>query len=637
MLLLNLKMPCSAPAVILTLVAVLYTANDLSAADLKPTRDEFAAPSKPYSPFVGDHFPQQVYFGDTHLHTSWSTDAGLVGATATPDDAYRVARGETIQSQTGGPIKLVKPLDFLVVADHAENIGLKDYIDRSDPTLLASEVGRRWHDMIKSGRGYDAFLELLTYDAKNEDPIKSPEMVSRSWQRVIDNAESYYQPGVFTTFIGYEWTSQPGGNNLHRVIMFRDGAVRTSRVLPFSLYDSTDPEDLWDYMRAYEANTGGQVLAIPHNGNLSNGMMFMTETHSGKKFDREYALARRAFEPVVEVTQPKGTGEAHPFLSPDDAFADFGLIDVSNLDGSVAKTKEMLRTEYAREALKLGLREEQRIGVNPFQFGMIGSTDAHNAIPSTREENWFGKAYIVEPSAHRYEDVLIESPIDPSLSIKAVDLGASGLAAVWATENTRESIWDAFSRREVYATTGSRLVVRVFAGWDFEADEVHRPDFARQGYLRGVPMGAEMVGAGDVPRFMVRALRDADGANIDRVQVIKGWLDERGRMQERIFDIACSDGRQIVEGRCDGNVGNTVDLASATYTNTVGEPYFAAYWTDSNFDPDQPAFYYVRVIEIRTPNWLAHDAVKFGVTMPEGTPLVVQDRAYTSPIWYRPK
>jgi hypothetical protein len=592
-----------------------------------------------YSPYVDQHFPQDVYFGDTHLHTSWSADAGLAGATLGPEFAYRVARGEVVTSQTGLPFKLVRPLDFVVVADHAENIGIYDYIDRADPILKASKNGRKWLEYFQAGEGIKAAYEWSAFNAEGTDPIDSPEMQSQVWERVIANAEKYNEPGVFTAFIGYEWTSGPGSNNLHRNVIFRDGGDRVRRVVPFSAFDSDDPEDLWSYLVAYEENTGGRVLAIPHNGNLSNGMMFMLETFAGKRFNKDYAQRRQRFERVVEVTQPKGTGEAHPLLSPDDEFADFELMDKSNLTGTVAKTPEMIKTEYAREALKLGLAEEARVGVNPFKFGMIGSTDSHNAIPSTREENWFGKIHFVEPSPHRRDGFFIESAVDPSYSIRDVDLGASGLAAVWATENTREAIWDAFARREVFATTGTRIRVRLFAGWDFEEAEVRRPDFAEQGYGRGVPMGGDLRAGpeGAAPTFMVRALRDPDGANLDRIQIIKGWLDEGGNTQERIYDVAVSGGRSIgSDGRCREPVGNTVDVTNASYTNDIGAAVLAAYWQDPEFEPDQRAFYYVRVIEIPTPRWTAYDAKYFGIDMPEGTAMQVTDRAYTSPVWYTP-
>jgi hypothetical protein len=598
---------------------------------------KFAEPDVPYSPYVDDHYPQNVYFGDTHLHTSWSADAGLAGATLGPEAAYRVARGELIESQTGQPFKLIRPLDFVVVADHAENIGIADYLTRSDPLALETEAGRRWADYFASGEGIKAAYEWSAANARGEDPIDSPEMTVRVWDKVIENAERFYEPGVFTTFIGYEWTSGPGSNNLHRNVIFRDGPDRTRRVVPFSALDSDDPEDLWTYLKGYEEQTDGRVLAIPHNGNLSNGMMFMLETFDGEPFDADYARTRARYEPLVEVTQPKGTGEAHPLLSPDDAFADFEIMDASNLTGTVPKEPWMLKTEYAREALKLGLAEEARVGANPFKFGMIGSTDSHNAIPSTREENWFGKIHFVEPSAHRKDGVFIESAVDPKFSIRDVDLGASGLAAVWAIENTREAIWDAMKRREVFATTGTRLRVRVFGGWDFAEEEVSRPDFAAQGYARGVPMGGDLRPGpeGAAPTFMVRALRDPDGANLDRIQIIKGWLDADGETHERIWDVACAD-REIVEGACDGEVGSTVDVDDASWTNSIGRAVLGAHWTDPEFDPARKAFYYVRVLEIPTPRWTAYDAKFFDVEMPEGTPMTVQDRAYTSPIWYTP-
>jgi hypothetical protein len=615
----------------------LLLAVDASAQDIQVSDDHHVAKESNYSPYVDEHFPQNVYFGDTHLHTAWSADAGMAGATADPETAYRVSRGEVVESQTGQSFKLIRPLDFVVVADHAENLGIADYLNRGDPLVLESEAGRRWYEWFQEGKGIDAAYEWSAANARGEDPIDSPDMSSRVWNSVIENAERYYEPGVFTTFIGYEWTSGPDGNNLHRNVIFRDGPDRTKQVLPFSAFDSDDPEDLWAYMRRYEEETGGDVLAIPHNGNLSNGMMFMLETFDGAAFDESYAKTRAEFEPVVEVTQPKGTSEAHPMLSPDDAFADFELMDASNLTGTAPKEPEMLRTEYAREALKLGLAEEARIGANPFKFGMIGSTDSHNAIPSTREENWFGKIYFVEPSPHRKEGIFIESAVDPKYSIYDVDLGASGLAAVWATENTREAIWDAFARKEVFATTGTRLRVRVFGGWDFAEDEVKRPDFARAGYARGVPMGGDLRAGpeGEAPKFMVRALRDPDGANLDRIQIIKGWLDSNGQTQEKVYDLVCAD-RAVTDGSCEGSVGSTVDLENASYTNDIGRAVLGGYWTDPDFDPSEKAFYYVRVLEIPTPRWTAYDAKFFDLEMPEGTVMTVQDRAYTSPIWYTP-
>ncbi|MEE8307098.1 MAG: DUF3604 domain-containing protein, partial [Gammaproteobacteria bacterium] len=563
------------------LAAVAIMALTLSGAalaqDILPAEESFKAPKKEYSPYAEDHFPNRVYFGDTHLHSSWSTDAGMVGATRGPDVAYRVSRGEEVTSHLGWKVKLIRPLDFLVLADHAENLGIADFIRRSDPIILANKTGKKWHDLVKAGKGYDAFLEWLRSD--KEDPIKEPRMMQSVWAKVAENADKYYQPGVFTTFHGFEWTSMPDGNNIHRVVIFRDGADKTSQILPYSMYDSVDPEDLWDYMAGYEKKTGGQVLSIPHNGNLSNGLMFDVETYSGKPLTKAYAETRMRWEPLYEVTQQKGDGEAHPFMSPDDEFADFETVDKGNISGKVAKTTDMLPKEYGRSALKEGLRQESTLGTNPFKFGLVGSTDNHTALPTSREENNFSKAHIAEPSPHRYKDVLIKGA-QPELSLELVDVGASGLAAVWARENTRESIWDAMARKEVYATTGTRLKVRVFAGWDFKADEVHRPDFARQGYTRGVPMGGDLNDApkGKAPNFMIRALRDADGANLDRVQVIKGWLDKKGKTHERIYDVAVSDDRKIgADGRCKTPVGNTVDIADASYTNTIGDPVLVSF------------------------------------------------------------
>lgn len=613
-------------------LSTIVTAN----AENLVTKENYQAPKKEYSPYLDDHFPQNVYFGDTHLHTSWSTDAGMVGASLGPDEAYRISRGEEVTSHDGWKFKLIRPLDFIVVADHAENLGLADFIRRSDPIILANKTGKKWHDWVKSGKGYDAFLEWLRSDKK--DLIDEPIMMKTVWKEVVKNADKYYQPGVFTTFHGYEWTSMPDGNNLHRVVIFRDSGDKTSQTLPYSMYDSVDPEDLWKNLSAYEKKTGGQVLAIAHNGNLSNGLMFDTETYSGKKLTKSYAQTRSQYEPLYEVTQMKGDGESHPLLSPDDEFSDYENLDAGNISGKVAKTKAMLPKEYGRSALKEGLRLEKKLGVNPFKFGLIGSTDAHGGIPSSREENNFSKAHIAEPSKDRMEHFLIKGA-KPELSVMVKDLAASGLAAVWARENTREAIWDAMARKEVYATTGSRLKVRVFAGWDFEQDEVNRPDFARQGYKRGVPMGGDLINGpdGKAPTLMIRAMRDADGANIDRVQVIKGWLDKRGEVHERIYDVAVSGKRKIAkDGRAKTPVGSTVDIADASYTNTIGEPMMTAYWEDPDFDTKQKAFYYVRVIEIPTPRWTAYDAKFFNTPIPDDTKATIQDRAYTSPIWYTP-
>lgn len=597
------------------------------------------AAQRDYSPYVGRNFPDRVFWGDTHLHTSYSTDAGMVGCRLGPEEAYRFARGEEVRSNTGLRAQLSRPLDFLVVADHSENLGLAPMIAASDPLVLQNPTGKKWHDMVKSGQGFEAFRDwMVSGQTTGKDPINSPEMMRSAWEVIVKAAEKYNEPFKFTAFIGYEWTSTPMGNNLHRNVIFRDGGDLAGRILPYTSYESTDPEMLWKWMGNYEEKTGGRLLAIPHNGNVSSGMMWMTETMSGEAFSPAYAEERAKREPLIEITQPKGTSETHPSLSPNDEFANFEIWDKSNLGGNTAVTNEMLPGNYARAALKNGLALEEKLGTNPFKFGLIGSTDSHTGLSTAEENNFFGKTAGTEPSANRWEHAAIPAQ-KPEMVTKAWALGASGLAAVWARENTRESLFDAMERKEVYGTTGSRMTVRVFAGWDFRPEDVARPDFAADGYRRGVPMGSDLSAApkGKSPAFMVRALRDPEGANLDRIQIIKGWLDENGETQERLYDAAVSDGRTIdADGRCRTPVGSTVNVSDASYTNTIGEPLLTAYWSDPDFDPNERAFYYVRVIEIPTPRWTAFDAKFYGVHMPPEVPMTLQERAYTSPIWYTP-
>ena len=599
-------------------------------------------PKQVYSPYPEQTFPDTVYFGDTHLHTSYSVDAGMAGNRVGPEDAYRFALGYEVTSSTGLRAKLKRPLDFLVIADHAENLGLAPLIDKSDPSVMNNPTAKRYHDMVKAGNGYDAFIDWLSYQGRAEDPIKDPSMARTGWSEILEMAQKYNQPGRFTAIIGFEWTSNIDGNNLHRNVLFRGDSTKASHIVPYSQYDSRDPEDLWAWMAAYEKETGDKVLAIPHNGNLSNGMMFADVMQkTGTPLDADYAARRSAWEPVVEIIQPKGSGESHPFLSPNDEFANFALIDTTNLNGTKAKTNDMYQYEYAREALKNGLAYEDTLGKNPFKFGMIGSTDAHGGLASSEENNWFGKANIVEPSPERWKDVLIQSPVDDSLSITALKLNASGLAAVWARDNTREALWDAFKRREVYATSGTRIRVRVFGGYDYEQKDLYNSNFAEHGYAHGVPMGGDLsrAPAGKAPSFLVHAIRDPDGANLDRIQVIKGWLDANGKTHERIYDISVSGDRQIgADGRARQPVGNTVDIDEASYDNSIGAATLGGYWKDPEFDPAQRAFYYVRVLEIPTPTFLAYDRkfYKLKDVMPRDAAYVSQERAITSPIWYTP-
>ncbi len=532
-----------------------------------------------YSPYLDQGFPDRVYFGDTHLHTSYSTDAGMVGNRLGPEEAYRFARGEEVISSTGLRARLQRPLDFLVISDHAENLGLAPLIAESDPELLRTEFGRQVHDLVKSGQGTEAYNVWIGRMNALDDPLKGNDALTRTmWERLTEAAEDYNDPGTFTAMIGYEWTSMPDGNNLHRNILFRDGKEKADQVIPFSQYDSVDPEDLWSWMQAYEDKTGGQVLAIPHGSNLALGLMFDDVTYTTKKpIDRAYAERRMKWEPLYEVTQMKGDAEAHPALSPNDEFAGFEVWDRGSF-GAGVHTPDMLPKEYAREVLKRGLAYEQSIGSNPFKFGMVGSTDAHTSLSTTQEDNFFGKVVPLEPSAKhdRFYEVVAGrmSGEDPKRKSFAWQTSASGLAAVWATDNTREALWDAMARKEVYATTGTRLMVRVFAGFDFVPGDIQRADFAKYGYQKGVPMGGDLskAPADKAPSLLIRAMRDADGANLDRIQVIKGWLDADGATQERVYDVAWSGERQVdADGKLPP-VGNTVDVADASYTNTIGAP-----------------------------------------------------------------
>jgi hypothetical protein len=620
----------------------LLLASSVTAQELAVTPE---SDRREYSPYLDRGYPQRVFWGDTHVHTAYSTDAGMIGNRLGPDEAYRFARGEAVVASSGVRAKLQRPLDFLVVADHAENLGLAPMIAESNPDLLETDFGRRIHGMVRSGDYGAAYALWGEHLGARDDPLRGNDALTRTmWERLTEAAERYNQPGVFTALIGFEWTSSPGGNNLHRNVVFRDDKDEADQILPFSNYDSTDPEDLWRWMAAYEERTGGRLLAIPHNGNLSNGLMFDAVTLASQTpLDRDYAERRMRWEPIYEVTQMKGDGEAHPSLSPNDEFADYGTWDKGSF-GPEPKTPDMLPREYAREALKRGLDYEERLGANPFKFGMIGSTDTHTSLATTEENNYFGKATPAEPTAdpERFEEKITgfaQTPDGPDITIRHVQTLSAGLAGVWATANTRGALFDAMERKEVYATTGTRITLRVFAGWDFEPDDVARPDFAADAYSRGVPMGGDLTDApaGTAPRFVIRALRDPDGANLDRVQIIKGWRDSAGELHERVFDVVVSDDRTIgADGRCRAPVGNTVDVPTATYTNTIGDPLMMGYWEDPDFDAEERAFYYVRVLEIPTPRWTTYDAAFFGVALPESVPATHQERAYSSPIWYAP-
>ncbi len=613
----------------------------------KATAERVHPAKRAYSPYAGRDFPARPFFGDTHLHTSFSLDAGVFGARLGPREAYRFARGEEVTSSTGLQAKLSRPLDFLVVADHSDNMGFFPALFAGKPEMLAHPTGRKWYDMMQSGKGAAAAFEIIaafsdgTFPKALEFNPGSPGFTA-SWEQTIKAAEEFDDPGRFTAFIGYEWTSQ-GSFNIHRNVIFRDAADKASQVEPFTVMPplgSPNERDLWKWMQAYEDKTGGNVLAIAHNGNVSNARMFPVVEFfaDNKPLDRSYAEARAKWEHLYEATQMKGDGEAHPFLSPNDEFADYETWDKGNLDVSAVKTKDMLQYEYARSGLKLGLKLESELGVNPYKFGMIGSTDSHTGLATAEEDNFFGKVPPMEPNAERVSKVFLKNP-KTGLTVMEWEVAASGYAAVWATENTREALFDAMERRETYATTGPRMIVRFFGGFDFEPGDAGTRSPAVVGYRKGVPMGGDLRTAapGKAPTFLVAALKDPIGANLDRYQIVKGWLDAKGELQEKVYDVAWSGARKpdLKTGKVPA-VGSTVDVANATWANTIGAPELIAVWKDPDFDPSLRAFYYGRVIEIPTPRWTAYDAKYYGVKAAGEVPMTTQERAYTSPIWYTP-
>jgi len=596
-----------------------------------------------YSPYAGRDFATDVYWGDTHLHTDISMDAGAFGNRLGLDPAYRFARGEQVDSTNGGPVRLSRPLDFLVVADHSDNMGFFPDMLAGAPHILSDPTGKDWYDRVKAGQGVGVALELIGLLSQGNFP---PELVytpdsepyKKAWAKTVAAAERFNDPGKFTAFIGYEWTSLVRGNNMHRVVVYRDGGDKGGQMVPFTAsppQGSTTPRDLWTWLERYEEKTGGNVLAIAHNGNLSNGIMFpMVEQSDGVALDKSWAERRAKWERLYEATQIKGDGETHPFLSPNDEFANYETWDIGNLDVSEAKTDKMLAGEYAREALKRGLELERKFGTNPYQFGMIGATDSHTSLATAQEDNFFGKHSGAEPGPERMSHPFMATDAGTIMGWQQV---ASGLAGVWAKENTREALFDAMERRETYATTGSRMRVRMFGGWNFTLADMNNRQPAFAGYNKGVPMGSTLPSRGmkTSPSFMVFALRDPIGANLDRIQIVKGWHDGE-QMQEKVYDVVWSGNRKAdKDGRLPA-VGNTVNVGNASWTNSIGSSELGTVWSDPDFNPKHQAFYYARVLEIPTPRWSTYDAFRFGVDIPEGAPTSTQERAYTSPIWYKP-
>ena len=601
--------------------------KDDSVNNQKPTANEVSVKSNPLN---------NLYWGDTHLHTSLSMDAGAFGNRIGMDEAYRFARGEEVTASSGVKAKLSRPLDFLVIADHSDGMGFFPDMMAEKENVMKYDVVKKWKKMVDEGKGGDAALDIIKNFSQGTFPFvtNDPAMMTPVWKSVVEAADKYNDPGKFTAFIGYEWTSLIKGNNLHRCVIYRDNGDKTIGHLPFTNEDSSDPEELWKNMAMYEKNTGGQVLAIPHNGNLSNGMMFAETRINGEPITESYAKERIKREPLYEATQIKGDGEAHPFLSPNDEFADFENWDKGNLDYSEAKTNDMLQYEYTRSALKLGLKYKKELNVNPYKFGLIGSTDSHTSLATADDNNFFGKATNVEPSKDRANHTFMKSSLG---TIYAYETIASGYAAVWAKSNTREDLFDAMARKETYATTGSRIKLRFFGGWDFTEADMN-DNYVQTGYDKGMPMGGDLVKAtSKAPSFLIHAMMDPESGSLDRMQVVKGWVNVDGSLGEKVYDVAWSGDRQVnAQGKVP-SVGNSVNLEDGTWSNDIGSPELRKVWTDPNFDPSQESFYYVRVIEIPTPRWTLYDKIRYGAELGSEIPLTTTERAYSSPIWYLSK
>jgi hypothetical protein len=603
---------------------------------------------------------RNLYWGDTHLHTSYSPDAFLMrNNTADPDTAYRYAKGlPVIHPYHRARIRIGTPLDFLVVSDHAEFMGVIPALLQGNPLVADTETGKRYRQMFDEGRQIEVFGELIAQVNKIIPPdpdLYNEEISSEVWNSIMDAADRHDEPGKFTAFMGWEWSSTPNGNNLHRVVIMKEGKEKGSQFIPYNSIDSDKPEDLWKWLDETSGRTGANFIAIPHNSNISGGLMFNIQDSYGALITPDYAETRMKWEPIVEMTQIKGDSETHPLLSPTDEFADYEtyehLIAVEGAevksmfsDGLLEQLEKSDREyviknqgavemagNYARSGLKRGLVIEDRIGANPYKFGMIGSTDSHTAISSAEEDNFHGKMALDSTPESKSEDILPGTP--------GWDMGAAGLVGVWANENSRTDLFDAMQRKEVYATTGPRIQLRFFGGWNYKDKDLEKGDFVANGYEKGVPMGSDLSQRPrrKSPVFMVQALKDPVDANLDRIQIVKGWVDKDGMPQEKVYDIAWSDDRQPAADGKLPPVGNTVDVSNGTYSNSIGDAQLSAVWADPDFDKKQRAFYYARVIQIPTPRHTLFDALALGIPVEEtGHPATIQERAYSSPIWYTP-
>ena len=558
----------------------------------------------------------KLYWGDTHLHTKMSADAyANRNTTASPDDSYRFAKGlPVINAYTKARIQIDTPLDFLAVTDHAEYAGLISKLFEGDPQITSTPRGARYLQMIKSGRGTAVFFELIG-SVNTSEPFAelNTEAIRKTvWGEMIGAAERHNDPGNFTSLIGWEWSSIPNGANLHRVVFMPQGGDVAEQFTPYSAFESDRPEDLWAWLEETSERTGADFVAIPHNSNISAGKMFMDVDSDGRPITAEHARTRMRWEPAVETTQIKGDSETHPLLSPNDEFADFETYEHLIYTGEDEPPPAADRSNYVRGGLLRGLEIEAKVGANPYKYGLIGATDSHSGYSTAEERNFQGKFSLDSTPENK--------GIEAVPGAVGWDMSASGLAGVWATENTRQGIVEAFKRKEVYGSSGPRISLRVFGGFEFTSSDADARDFAEVGYSKGVPMGSDLTAVpdGKAPSFLIRAVKDPKDANLDRVQIVKGWLGPDGTAQEKVYDVAWSGDRQLgADGKLPA-IGSTVDLETAGYTNTIGGPELSTAWTDPDFDASQRAFYYVRVLQIPTPRNSLYDSVALQQDPPEG-------------------
>ena len=611
---------------ILILTLSLSAGEASAAAEISPSAEPASAATHPL---------RDVYFGNLHVHTGWSFDAFINGAFTDPDSAYRWAKGESIPNPVeGAALQINSPLDWYIVSEHAEYLGaLPLMADPESPVSkhpLAADI--TGDDAVKSFDAYTTISNGMYSVPPQVDPVLGdPKLAMSIWSQVVEIADRHYEPGKFTTMAGYEWTSAPDWRNIHRVVFFRDTAHVPEA--PFSALDSNVPEDLWRWMDE-QRKAGNDLLAIPHNGNASDGIMFpVGKTYGGSDLNAGYAAARMRNEPLYELTQIKGTSETHPALFPNDEFGDFELWDYTL--AATATPPEHKQGGYAREALIRGLKLQSEGKGNPFKYGFIGDSDTHNGAAAIEEDNYTGKfGFEIDPK-HR-----LQGP--PGVSAAAArqvrQFSSGGVAGVWAHANTRDGIFEALKRRETFATSGPRLKVRFFGGFGLAEFTPGSESGLQRAYKEGVPMGGELTSArdGDAPTFVVHAIKETDGANLDRIQIIKGWVDADGEQRSRIYDVALSNDRKPGPDGKIAPVGNTVKEADATYTNAIGDAQLSVTWTDPDFDASQPALYYARVLQIPTPRWSTYDAARTGLERPKDVPVSIQERAWTSPIWYTP-